>query len=89
MKVNNETHDIEPKSVDTTITSLRGVTCCQKQCIKRLYENEAALRLFLEEWFRLDKKQKEALLKFTIRIRSHWTPKTARCTARKLNRFEF
>jgi hypothetical protein len=38
--------------------------------------------------FRLDKKQKETLILLERSIHSHWTPKTARCTVRKLNRFE-
>jgi hypothetical protein len=88
MEINNETDDIE-QNVDTTIASLRGIACCKKQCLKRLLdEKEAALRLFLEEWFKLDKKQKEVLVQLKRSIHSHWTSFTLRCTVRKLSRFD-
>jgi hypothetical protein len=90
MEAKKKYYNIEQHPIDDVITSLNKVVCCKKQCIKRLLdENEPALRLFLEEWFKLDKKQKETLLQFTIRMHSRWTPKTARCTTRQLNRFEF
>ena len=51
--------------------------------------NEPSLRIFIEEWLRLDKKQKESVLKFTIRINSRWSTHTVRGKNRKLNRFAF
>lgn len=79
-------------SVETVISKIKkkDVVCCKSQCIKRLLENnEAALRIFLEEWFQLDKKQKEAVLRFSIRLCSRWSECTARGANRKLNRFKF
>lgn len=78
--------------VETIISSIKtkNIVCCKQKCIKRLLEeNEAQLRLFLEEWHQLDKKQKEAVLRFTIRICSHWSKHTTRGLGRKLIRFEF
>lgn len=92
MKINPvlKSNNIDP--VETVIVSMRkkNITCCKSNCIKNLLEkNEAALRLFLEEWLQLEKKQKEAVLRFTIRLCSHWSERTVRCVNSKHSRFEF
>ena len=78
-------------SIDKVLLSIKegNTICCKQQCIKHLLDNEEHLRLFLEEWLRLDKLQKEAVLRFTIRICSHWSSRTARGAERTLSRFEF
>jgi hypothetical protein len=78
--------------VEAVISSLKKITvkCCNRQCLKHLLEeNEASLRVFLEEWLQLEKKQQQAVLHFTIRLCSHWSTKTVRGLKRQLNRFEF
>jgi len=79
-------------SVETIISKLKkndGV-CCKSNCIRRILEkDEEALRIFLEEWFQLEKKQKEAILRFSIRLCSRWSEHTIRGANRKLNRFRF
>lgn len=78
--------------VETVISTMKkdNVICCKQQCIKHLLdENESQLRLFLEEWLHLDKKQKDVVLRFAIRICSRWSERTSRGKERKLSRFEF
>ena len=91
-----KTHEVPDNNglnaVETIISLLRNqeVACCKSQCLKRLLEkNEAALRVFLEEWFQLEKKQKEVVLRFTIRLCSRWSERTVRGSNRKLSRFRF
>lgn len=74
------------------ISSLREqqVNCCQLHCLEQLLnDNKDALALFLEEWLQLDKKQKELVVRFTIRLCSHWSPRTVRYVDRQRNRFAF
>jgi len=87
---NNHSNSIS--SVDSFIVSIKekNLICCKQQCVKHLFEKkELSLRLFVEEWLQLDKKQKEAVVKFTIRNHSNWSTRTARSKNRTLNRFEF
>ncbi len=79
-------------SAEKAISSMRekNAECCSRQCLKRLLdENEKSLRLFPEEWFQLEKKQQGAVLRFAIRLCSHWSAHTARGTSRVRSRFEF
>jgi len=90
--INDEIKDTGVETANIVISSFKeeNLTCCKQRCIKNILDNnEASLRTFLEEWLRLDKKPKEAVLKFTIRINSHWSARTKRCVNRKLNRFAF
>jgi len=79
-------------SAKAAIASMKkkNVICCKQQCIKRLLdEKESQLLLFPEEWLQLEKKQKEAVLRFAIRICSRWSERTNRGACRTLSRFEF
>lgn len=91
-----ETHEVSSPSVlnavETHLSLIRkqDVACCQSQCLQRLLEkDEAALRLFLEEWCQLEKKQKEVVLRFTIRLCSRWSERTVRGSERSVSRFRF
>ena len=92
MKTNDTPDNNYMDSVEAVISKLKkeaGV-CCKSQCTIRLVQNdETALRIFLEEWFQLNKKQKEVVLRFSIRLCSRWSERTIRGANRKLNRFKF
>jgi len=92
MKTDKISDNDSSGSAEAAISSMRkkNVICCRQQCIKRLLdEREPQLRLFPEEWSQLEKKQKEAVLRFAIRICSRWSERTKRGTCRTLSRFEF
>jgi len=83
-------NDLE--SVETAISSMKKqiFKCCDQQCLKYLLEkNDTSLRVFLEEWLQLKKKPKEAVLRVTYRLCSHWSANTVRGFDRFLARFEF
>jgi len=86
------THDLLGNQVNLAISALKEkkTECCSRKCIRRLLdEDQQCLRTFLEEWFQLDKPQKDVLLRFTIRMCSRWSEHTVRGSARQQSRFEF
>jgi hypothetical protein len=90
MKIDEVSNASNSVPVETVTLKKITVKCCNRQCLKHLLEeNEASLRVFLEEWLQLEKKQQQAVLHFTIRLCSHWSTKTVRGLKRQLNRFEF
>ncbi len=91
MHITNISEKCGRNSLESVIFRIKkNTSCCKSQCIKHLLESkEDALRVFLEEWLQLDKKQKETVLRFSIRLCSLWSERTARGGSRKLNRFKF
>lgn len=58
---NDELKDAGVETASTVSQNIKegNITCCEQHCIKNLLDNnEASLRIFIEEWLRLESIQK-------------------------------
>lgn len=84
-------HSDITKRVDTLIATLKETpgSCCRNACLQSLLtQNEAAVHVFLEEWYALEKSHQMVALRVMIRLWSHWSAQTVRGTPRKQPRIE-
>ncbi len=64
--------------------------CCQQDCLARLLaERESAVRVFLEEWYTLDKAQQTLMVRLMVRLGSRWSERTTRGKLRTHPRVTF
>lgn len=64
--------------------------CCQQNCLARLFaERESAVRVFLEEWYALDKAQQTLMVRLMVRLGSRWSEQTTRGLPRAHPRVSF
>jgi hypothetical protein len=83
-----QSHDIT-KQVDTVLATLKETpgSCCQNACLHHLLTHkEAAVRVFLEEWYALEKSHQMVALRVMLRLWSRWSAQTVRGTPRKQSR---
>jgi hypothetical protein len=74
------------KRVRAVIATLKETpeACCRRACLQRLLtQNEAAVQVFLEEWYGLEKSHQAVALRVMIRLWSHWSAQTVRGTPRR------
>ena len=83
-----QSHD-STQQVDAVLATLKNTpgSCCRNACLHHLLTHkEAAVRVFLEEWYALEKSHQIVALRVMIRLWSRWSAQTVRGTPRQQSR---